>query len=166
MPLISLMLASLLQLATPINQATEDNNSLILWENLRHGMPKSEVQVLYPTYRATILNQCPVQVLSTYTKAKLRAVILVSTAKSQPCAEIVKRSLEEKYGYMPKIEHYNQQTLTIATSTSVSTGWIGREDRIWDVGGLRIILSTFPGVHSGYNVVYSIAPGSSAQTSR
>jgi hypothetical protein len=155
-------LAPMLLLAGSADQTSFDARSSILWENLRYGMPKSEVKALYPKYRATILDHCPVQVLSTYNKSKLKAVILINTKKSPPCADIIKLNLEGKYGPPSKVEVLEQATLPIVTPFMVTAESIHREDRIWDVGDLKIIFTTFPGAHEGYNVVYTLTSSSSA----
>ena len=158
MSTLLLALSPILLLTGSVESTSLDDESITLWENLRYGMPKSEVKALYPKYKATILNDCPVRVLSTYTKSKLKAVILVNAKNSPACADRVKFDLESKFGPPSRIDVLKQPKLRIF----IPGGSVRREDRIWDIGGRRIVLATFPGVHDGYNVVYARTPSSSA----
>ena len=125
----------------------------ILWQDLRAGMPKSEVKARYPGYRAEILPGCRVEVLSTYKNGGLRTVMLLSP--STTCAERVRSKYVEQYGEPENGGSGEETAGTVAAGGGVTTYSYKRKDETWIVGPVRILFVTLPG--NGYNIIFSKA---------
>lgn len=94
-----MILAVIAMLAGSGDQPPHDARPVI-WNNLRAGMTRAEVERLYPRRTTLITPSCPAQVNADYIQGRLASVRLVSR-RSNPtarCAEVVNSSMIARYG--------------------------------------------------------------------
>lgn len=86
----------------------------IIWNDLRLGMAKAEVNALYPKKATSILPGCDARVNGQFVEGRLAQVSLTAS-KSDPaarCAEVIEASLIRKYGQAVAAQEYENRKCT------------------------------------------------------
>ncbi len=103
---IAMLLMGMPSLAQPAGE--------VLWDELRYGMSKADVNALYPNKSTTIIPGCQARVIGSYIQGRLAQVNLASS-KSEPaarCAEVIQATLSKKYGPAQTAESYENRKCT------------------------------------------------------
>lgn len=169
------LLLGLVLLCTPAT--AQDIQGKTLWNNLTTGMSKAEVKALYPQKglswpRITLTDQCYGELAFNYEEGKLSKVIMVWSNKDKgPCADIIEKTLIEKYGQPTSEERGQRKDIMECKEKSGIAASICRASldeykivKLWvNADGVQMRLRRYNGVDANWKIEWTVATTGDAQ---